>query len=141
MDESARTAIERACERLVIEYAHRTDFDTTKAVADLFTDDGVLDVGVRRLEGRAALVEAAATRDPAMRMVHVCTNVLIDVVDEDHATGVCYLTAYVEMAAGDGPLPMSQPAMVGRYHDDFVRTPSGWRFKSRVVKPVLARGA
>jgi len=139
MDEVTRTAIERACERLVIEYAHRTDFDLAKPVADLFTDDGVLDVSVRRIEGRAQFLAAAEARDPATRMVHVCTNVLIEAQDASNATGVCYLAAYVEHGA-DGPLAMAAPAMVGRYHDVFVRTDAGWRFKSRHVVPVLARG-
>lgn len=94
----------------------------------------MLDTG-QRCEGRDAIRATRASRPPRL-MRHVCSNVVIDVIDERHARGRCYLTAYVE--AGDAT-ELGLPAVVGEYQDEFVRSEDGWQFASRVFKAALTR--
>ncbi|HEX9888213.1 MAG TPA: nuclear transport factor 2 family protein [Nitriliruptorales bacterium] len=130
--------IERACERLVIAYTHLVDGGEAAAVADLFAPDGVWSFGDERCEGREAIRSAFARRQASDRTSrHVCTNLRVDVVDADHASGVVYVTLY----RFDGPGPASpDPVMVGDYRDRFVRTADGWRFDQRHATAVFVRG-
>jgi len=134
MTEAERENIERACERLSIAYAYHVDFGDYDAFADLFAIDGVLEAG-RPSNGREALrTGIKKSRSPLLRSRHVLTNVRIEVVDADHATGVTYLSLYrwvCDEAQPDGPLPLAGPAGVGHYQDRFVRTAEGWRFAHR----------
>jgi ketosteroid isomerase-like protein len=130
-------AIERACERLVVEYTHLVDGGRAAAVADLFAADGVWSSGAARYDGRDAIRAAFATRQASDRTSrHVCTNLRVDVVDDDHATGLVYLTLY--RFDGDGP-GAPDPDLVGEYRDAFVRTAEGWRFAERTATAAFQR--
>jgi|SRR6185503_18829288 len=135
MDDLERLLIERACERLVAQYCHYVDHGEAARVADLFAENGVCTLNAKMV-GRDA-IRANFQRRQALtdrRSRHVCCNLLIDVIDEDHAEGVAYLTLY-RRDVGDGrrTAPSSAPNIVGEYRDAFVRTPEGWRFASRGV--------
>lgn len=131
------TSIERACERLVISYTHLVDGGRAADVADLFTEDGVWTAGRTRYEGRSAIRAAFTRRQESDRTSrHVCTNLQIDVIDADRATGLVYLTLY----RFDGPGPAAPEAeLVGDYRDVFVRTPEGWRFAERHTTVAFTR--
>jgi ketosteroid isomerase-like protein len=130
-------AIERACERLVVAYTHLVDGGQAAAVADLFTEDGVWSAGRARYEGRDAIRAAFAQRQALDRTSrHVCTNLAVDVIDADHATGLVYLTLY--RFDGDGPRT-PEPDLVGDYRDTFVRTAGGWRFATRAATVTFER--
>lgn len=135
MDEATRTAIERACERLSIAYARHVDLDEHEAFVELFADDAVLVLG-RSFDGKAAIRRSMGRRRADLRSRHVLTNVLVDVVDEDHARGITYLTLYRHIgpeSSQPGPIAHARPAAVGEYLDEFVRTPAGWRFARREI--------
>jgi len=138
-------SIERACEKLVALYTHRVDFGEAERVAELFHEDGVWEVGDTRFEGREAVRGMLRSRQEmkGRRSRHVCTNLVIDVVDPDHATGLVYLSLYrhdFESAVPDDQLaPGGPPVAVGQYRDRFVRTKEGWRFACRRAE--LAFGA
>jgi hypothetical protein len=133
MDDLKRLLIERECERLTVQFCHFVDFGEAARVADLFAEDGVCTLGTP-MTGREA-IRATFERRQALanrRSMHVCCNQLINVIDEDHAEGAVYLTHYLH--DGDGaPTAPSAPPSVGAYRDTFVRTPEGWRFKTRTV--------
>ena len=136
MTELEKMLIERACERLVVEYCHLTDHGEAAQVADLFTEDGIWTSSENTMTGREKLRRGFQHRqDNAARMSrHVCTNLLIDVIDQDTARGVVYLTLYRhDGEPGRGTSPAQAPAMVGEYRDEFGRTPAGWRFCRREI--------
>ncbi|MDZ4762395.1 MAG: nuclear transport factor 2 family protein [Alphaproteobacteria bacterium] len=136
MTDIEKLLIERACERLVVEYCHLTDHGEAARVADLFTEDGVWSSSENTMNGRDKLRKGFQRRqDIAARMSrHVCTNLLVDVIDEDTARGVVYLTLYRhDGEAGRATSPTQAPAMVGEYRDEFKRTPAGWRFHRREI--------
>ncbi len=123
---------ERECERLTIAYAHRSDMGGN--VADLFTEDGVLDLGFRRSEGRET-IRAASGSDFIMQ--HQCTNFAVEFSDDSNGKGVTYLTVYLSPRV-ENP-EVREPLMVARYHDQFQKTGEGWRIKERTLEVVFRR--
>jgi len=129
--------IERACARLIVDYTHWVDFGDAARVADLFAPDGIWEVGETRFEGRDSVRDMLRGRQQmaGRRSRHVCTNLAVDVIDKDHATGLVYLTLYrYDFATGEaseGLAPAGPPLAVGQYRDRFVRTEEGWRFALR----------
>jgi 3-phenylpropionate/cinnamic acid dioxygenase small subunit len=118
-----------AIEGLVNEYAWLLDHQRWHEVADLCTDDAVLSIRRREIVGKEGLAEWAEYRAAkgARKTLHQMTNLRIDAVDQNHATGVAALVLH--MAKGSGNTTYVD--LVGDYHDEYVRTPDGWRFRRR----------
>jgi ketosteroid isomerase-like protein len=136
MDDAQRMLIERACDRLVTEYCHLVDHGQAAKIADLFTEDGVWASTDNTMTGREQIARNFANRErnKARMSRHVCNNLLVDVIDENNARGVVYLTLYRH--DGDEGRRFSSvgpPAMIGEYRDTFENTPNGWRFKRREI--------
>jgi 3-phenylpropionate/cinnamic acid dioxygenase small subunit len=133
MNDDHTDTISRACEALSIAYARAVDFRDYDYFVTLFTEDGVLDTG-RPLEGRTAIAEALSHRSDELRSRHVITNVFIDVLNENEARGISYLTLYrhvgPESLKGE-PIAFDGPAAVGHYEDRFENTSEGWKIKRR----------
>jgi ketosteroid isomerase-like protein len=103
MDDLQRLLAERACERLINEYARRVDFGEAAAIADLFTEDGRWE-GDQVFAGRAQIREWFAGRQDVSRRVsrHVCTNVMVEVLSPTAARSHCYMINYRhDRAEGD----------------------------------------
>ena len=139
MDNQLIAEIQRDCEALSMAYARAIDFRDYDHFVTLFTDDAVLDLG-RPLRGRQAIHAAVSARPDELRSRHVITNVFVDVVDEDTARGIAYLTLYRHLAdkpsipgPGSDPAPTTLPAAVGHYQDKFARVSDGWRFEARTL--------
>lgn len=134
MQEKQIRDIQRDCEALSIAYARAIDFRDFDDFLALFAEDGVLDVG-RVIRNREALRDSISQRPDGLRTRHIITNIFIDVVDEDHARGISYLTLYKHLSEDSnpppGPVDSTLPAAVGHYEDHFIRTSGGWRFQSR----------
>jgi hypothetical protein len=112
-------------------YAHYNlmlDGGDSEGWADTFTEDGRFG----NSEGRAALIAFADgfhARSPHTR--HWNTNIEITATAEG-AAGTCYLMLW---NVGTSPASIM---ITGIYTDTLVRTPEGWRFKSRLVTPDAA---
>ena len=86
------------------------------------------------MKGRREILKSMANRSDKLRSRHVLTNILIDVVDEKHATGITYLSLYRHIgpeSLEDQPIGPFVPAAVGHYSDSFTLTDDGWRFFRR----------
>lgn len=98
MEKHERVAIERACERLVAAYSHRVDLDRDSGVgervAELLSEDGAFVSPLGTMQGRTKLQRGFQQLSNANTGVtrHVCSNFLCEVVDEDRAEGVVYVT-------------------------------------------------
>lgn len=142
MTEADTAAIERACARLVLEFAKLNDDLDHEALASLFTDDCIF---VRPLDrahpyyGRDKI--HAIFRDRKARLTrHVMTNILINVVSPTEATGNSYVTM---LSAPDPEKPWPREGagiFVGAFDDKFVKTPAGWKFKERIGNVALYQG-
>jgi hypothetical protein len=117
--------------------------------ADLYTDDGEFSVsqqwgvaGNRKTKGRAALIKAAGGDgqggcvDPKTTMGYGISHIIVNLVitpTPEGAIGKSYLLA---IGVGGDPTKIERQ---GGYDDVYVKTPAGWRFKSRVhVFPNMA---
>lgn len=131
-------------QQLVSKYAYAIDECTDKGYdyADLYVPDGAFLTSrngkiLNRFEGRERLAEAARGGMPDCKdvpwagIVHMLVNHVIDPAPGG-AKGKVYL-----IAIGVDGDPGKVEAQ-GRYEDLYVKTPNGWRFKSRTH--VLAPG-
>ncbi|MGN7931767.1 nuclear transport factor 2 family protein [Sphingopyxis sp. 22461] len=123
MRDEDRRAIAQDCARLVAQYANLNDAGDWCGLSDLYTADGRMarpsapDIWI---EGRDAILAAFQER-PGRKGRHLCTNVVIDVIDETDARGECAVALFTEGAA----------PKLGSFHDRFVRTAGGWKFGER----------
>src|SRR6187551_3138720 len=111
-------------------YAVDTHADNGYAYADLFAPDGTFGQTKGREQLAALARKTQAERAGPNYARHYLTNVIIRPSSEG-ATGTQYLIA---IDVGEGGKP-STIVHGGRYEDVYVKTPQGWRFKSRVLIP------
>ena len=120
------------------------DHGEAARIADLFAKDGAWRSPEVTMQGadevRAGFERRQAQKGRMSR--HVCNNLVVDVIDEDHAEGCVYLTLYRhDGEEGRALSPMEdQPVLVGEYRDRFVRTSDGWRFADREIGVSFLRG-
>jgi hypothetical protein len=130
-------------QQLVNKYAFAIDSCSNSGYdyADLYTPDGVFywGVGARVSVGREQLAEAAgggrngckkleqATREKPLQ-AHTTVNLVVEPSAEG-AVGKSYLVYPGEEGIGGDP---THSGHVGGYQDVYVKTPNGWRFKSRL---------
>jgi uncharacterized protein (TIGR02246 family) len=132
----SRLIAERACERLMYQYARFVDSGEAARIADLFTDDGVWTAADgRSMEGQHQIRAAFSARQALTRRLsrHVITNVLIDVHSDTDASGTAYLVNYRHDGTGDTverPGPARHPKFVGDYHLGFRSLDGAWRIAS-----------
>jgi 3-phenylpropionate/cinnamic acid dioxygenase small subunit len=125
---------------LVARIAHLADSGEVGDYLDCFTADAsweltsatglALDEQVRRgradLEAGVVERRAMGMQGPGSRTRHDVSSIAIT-VDGDRAHGTAYFRYYV-----DSDVTPTLAAM-GRYDDEFVRTPEGWRLQRRVI--------
>ena len=126
---------------LVLSYSYFVDGGDGDIVS-LFTEDGVWDSsdnGHPKLTGWSELSRLFGDREgrelrrqSGNRLNHVVLSPLITDLDEHEGHGVC---TYAGQVLFNGRSYVVQEA--GRYHDHYVRTPDGWRFRSRVLEHVF----
>jgi hypothetical protein len=118
-----RRAIEQDCARLVALYANLNDAARWEDVAALYAEDGRMARPTAPddwIVGRDAILTTFRSR-PARTTRHVCSNIVIDVLDESHASGESAMLLFT----GEGA------PKVGSFHDRFVRVQGEWRFAER----------
>jgi anthranilate 1,2-dioxygenase small subunit len=116
-------------QQLYAHYAFAYDTGATKEYAQMFTPDGsFVIVGGETYSGHQRLAELASGNGKKHRLSlnHFTTNVAVDPVP-DGAVGRAYL-AVIDVRSGGERWVRS----TGLYEDRLVKTPEGWRFKSRV---------
>jgi ketosteroid isomerase-like protein len=114
-----------AIRELTARYNHAFDDADAVGFADQFTEEGVFNVSGKLVaEGREALERTA--RDIGYGVVHATTDAIVT-IDGDTATQLC--TLLIVSRTRDGQ--RQQLLGTGRYRDELVRTPAGWRFTRR----------
>jgi hypothetical protein len=135
---SASPTNRAAIEELKAQYARKADavfctpgHDSAVALADLFTDDGVLDLGpFGRYEGRAALINACENILPQSTKwsTHYIVSPIIS-IHGDEAEGAWYF-----LIKSVPQTPPSAPVgeILGNYQDRYQKTPAGWKIKESI---------
>lgn len=124
-----------ALQSFTADYWRRVDAQSEQAVDDLYLDEGVMELGRLRCEGRAAIgrffTERAANEKAACRTTrHLVSNFLVLPVD----AGQVRVLTTIQVMAGNGGWPMvsAPPATVGDFYDDMVEiAPGAWRIRHR----------
>jgi hypothetical protein len=132
---------------LLARFCHLCDADArtdTSFVREIFTEDGIDDHGLfgKVFRGWAELEEMYERSSNFIESVaHFVTNEQIEVTG-DTATGRTYVQCFTWLreSAHLGNVRPADYVFVGVYHDQFARTPDGWRIRSRLMRP-LGTGA
>jgi 3-phenylpropionate/cinnamic acid dioxygenase small subunit len=130
MSESAYAAVAR----LLFTYSERLDAGDLDGMAGLFQQATFRSVGSEMVltgsgEVRAAFAASVQMHDGTPATQHVTTNLYVD-EDADGRHAVAHSVFTVLQATATLPLSV---VCAGRYRDEFVRTPDGWRFSDRLV--------
>jgi len=139
MNEEQRFAIEWDCQKLLRQYYHLMDQRNYDDATMMLSTDVRWEVMGLDLRGRKAVRDAfIGLTNSTIR--HILTNMIVDVVDENHANAVSYVTIYVEKGFPDGrPIPFEGSNRLGENHDKLVRTEDGWRIAYRIGRLAFAR--
>lgn len=127
--------------REIVELTHRycwsLDAREWAGLDDVFLVDATAELRSPLLEGRDAIrTRISRAIDPLDATQHTVTNHMI-VVDGDRASCRCYLhSQHVRHTAEGSP----HYVIAGRYEDELVRTPDGWRIAFRRLVVVWSEG-
>ena len=118
---------------LMYGYAEKLDLGDLAGVAAYFEDATYGPGGGPSIKGgktlETLLNQIVKLYDGTPRTKHVTTNLMIDVDEKgDTATARSYFSVF----QGVEGTPL-QPIIMGRYHDQFRRGPSGWYFTDRQI--------
>ena len=120
-----RRAIEWDCAKLINLYASLNDEGRWSEVAALYAAEGSMTRPTAPdapIVGRAAILAAFEAR-PRRTTRHICSNIVVTVVDRDEATATSAMLLFT--AVEGAPL-------VGGFADRFRHVPGeGWRFAER----------
>jgi ketosteroid isomerase-like protein len=131
-----QTAIERACTRLIAEYAYLNDQRRFEELAALFTPDALLfrpSAPDQAIAGQAAILAAFCKRPADVMTFHLCTDIIVTVGDATTAharSRILLLSTKRPAQEGAAPGPAEAP-VPGVFHDRFSLTESGWKFAER----------
>lgn len=124
IDATDRLIAERACERLVIDYAALVDAARWDAVAALYSVGGRMSRPTAPddfIEGRDAIFKSFLARPPRTTR-HICANIRITLESTTRATAQSQILLFT--GADQHPL-------VGSYADMLANDGSGWCFLER----------
>lgn len=119
-----RLIVERACERLILDYAALVDAADWAAVAALYTVDGRMSRPTapdQFIAGRAAILAGFLARPPRTTR-HICANIRVTLISPIEAVASSQILLFT---AAD------VPPLVGSYADRMVDQGDGWRFAER----------
>ena len=121
---------ELAIHRLIVRYGLAVDGGDAEGAAAVFTEDGVYDVDVGRMEGRDA-VRAMVRGERHQAMVGHCAHQIgpaVVEVDGDRATATGYSRVYLQTVAGTHVYRVS----CNRW--SLVRRDGGWLIAHRTTR-------
>lgn len=132
---SAELSDRVAIEDVLATYLYRLDHGQTDHLAELFADDGVMDVeNVGPVKGHAAIADYYSKRSKTRITRHVMTNLYVDFDDADHAHTTHTLIYF--MGEGAGPFPAA-PGGVADYANSFMRKNGKWLIVYRRPTPIF----
>lgn len=125
--DDARLADREALRELRARYTHTYDAGRLDDFLGLFVEDGVLQLGPMGFaEGREQMRSAlSGPMQNAAFAVHFTTDEITEFTGPDTARGTSRFSVHY------GREPNVEGA--GTYHDEYRRTPDGWRFLSRTI--------
>jgi hypothetical protein len=138
MDRNTMRDIEWDCSQLVLKFYRYLDEKRYEDLVQLFDEDGAWERLGAPLVGRQKIRETMNEREDWLT-AHVVTNLMIDVVDENNADSVQYITLYRHQGWDEskGPAPVVLPLGVLRHRDQLVRVGDEWKFKRKTSRAIM----
>lgn len=127
MTDADRVADYLAIHDLRARYARRLDDEEWAALADLFTEDAVVEYTRETLHGREEVYEFVLNRVEYEYSMHTVQMPEIR-IDGDEATGEWYMLVYY--VATDG----TEGYVMGSYEDEYRRVDGEWKFAKVVAR-------
>jgi ketosteroid isomerase-like protein len=117
-----------AIRELTARYNHTFDDGDAEAFADCWTEDGRMTHEVPGSHGgREEFIASCKLYDGGV--IHQTSDPIIT-IDGDTATQDCSFQVWTRLKDRSA----NEPFMTGRYQDELVRTPDGWKFHRRFTK-------
>ncbi len=135
MDRETERGIEWDCQKTWRQYYLYVDHHEFEKAVTLFTEDITWKEMGLNLKGRDELLEAlyGALGDDTIR--HCLTNMVVNVIDEDHAEAAAYNTLYYSREGRredmDGPLKFEGPHRFGDNYAKMRRVGDTWQIAHR----------
>jgi hypothetical protein len=124
-----RAAIQRDIEQMIYRFFLHLDEQQYDELSAMMAPDGTWLRNNVSLKGPAGVREAMRTRPVGFTTRHLITNVIVDIVDDDHADVTYYMTVFVH--SGDakpaGAVKMDLPMHVSIFRQKVVRVAGAWR--------------
>jgi hypothetical protein len=138
VETAERAAIEWECLRLCHAFAYNIDHGNFEAMVNLFTPDGVFDRDGVTLRGRQQIRDAMSKRPPVTTR-HIVTNFLALEVSAARVKSSVYNLSIHSFDRAEGVKKFSPAAgtRLLEFSDEFELTPDGWRFASRIARPIM----
>jgi SnoaL-like domain len=123
MEHPFRGEDREAIRELIAAYAHYYDDGRLAEFADLFVEDGVMQLGPGgALAHGPTEIERALSSVETPDLRHFTTDVMIEFTGETRAKGVCRFAVHSPVRDFDGT-----------YDDEYVKSADGWRFARRTI--------
>lgn len=133
METEQQQSIEQACTKLVNLYYHYNDNRDFRSAAALFSEDGAFarPTDPENFTVGRANIQAAYESRPHDRIArHIISNIIIDVVDTEHAKGSCYATLFmapVDAEKAQFGVKANDSQLMGEFDMEFILTDEGWK--------------
>lgn len=126
-----RMLAEFECERLIKRFAVLNDECDYQKMVQMFAPDGTFarpSAPQDLICGRDAILAAFQAR-PVRISRHFISNVLVDVIDPNHARALSYVLLFT---AEQGSQVSAPPYLIGRFKDQLIRVDDQWLFSERL---------
>lgn len=122
---------EHQCERLIKRFAVLNDENRYSEMVEMFAENGIFarpSAPQDLIRGRADILAAFEAR-PLRISRHFISNILIDLIDDQHASALSYVLLFT---ADAGSIESAPPYLIGRFRDKLVRKGDQWLFTERL---------
>ena len=129
MDLLEELLAERDIRKALVQYVQFTDDLNAEGWVNMFTPDGAVICGAKRIQGHAELREWVTKMHSGQKMRHMMANINITLESPAAAS----VTVDMSLLRADGSKWVL--AALPRYTDKMVHTDAGWKFKERILDP------
>jgi len=129
------------CRQLVLTYCWAFDHFLIDPFVGIFAEDASWNRPTGdTFHGVKEIRESFLKRNLELTYRHLCSNVLIMPINDNHAKGVSLATVFTAPKSSDQPAKLDLPGTIVEYEDEFKRSSDGhWKIKSRKTTKIFAR--
>jgi hypothetical protein len=136
-----RATIQRDIEHMIFRFFLHLDEQEYDQLSSLMASTGTWLRNNVLLRGPLDVREAMRSRPVGFTTRHLITNIIVDIVDTDHANVTFYMTVFVHSAdeRPTGAVKMDVPMHVSIFRQKVVRASDGWRVAELSGTPTFHR--